>query len=65
MPLGAYTIDGLAKFLGEVDDTGHATHGFKDTFGALELIDGKGLTDSECTRILCANCERQMKSFPP
>ena len=43
----SYTIDALAKFLGEVDKAGHATHDFRDTFGALELIDGNGLKEGD------------------
>jgi hypothetical protein len=44
-----YTVDGLAKFLGgeAIDDTGHASHTFKATFGMLELVDGKGLKEAD------------------
>jgi hypothetical protein len=44
LPSCAYTVDALAKFLGEVDERdGKATEAFKATFGALELMDGKNL----------------------
>jgi hypothetical protein len=44
---GTYTADGLAKFLGEVKDNGHATDAFFATFGALELIDGNSLKEND------------------
>jgi hypothetical protein len=47
IPSQPYTIDGLAKFLGEVKDDGHAQDAFRATFGALELIDGNGLKESD------------------
>ena len=41
LPHGAYTVDALAKFLGEIkEDSGAATESFKATFGALEPMDG-------------------------
>jgi hypothetical protein len=48
LPPGAYTVDGLAKFLGEVkeDTTGWATEAFKAAFGALELISEGYLAES-------------------
>jgi hypothetical protein len=47
-PPNAYTTDALAKFLGEVNESdGKATESFKATFGALELIDGNGLKESD------------------
>ena len=43
-PNHPYTVEGLAKFLGELKEgTWFATESFKATFGALELIDGNGL----------------------
>jgi hypothetical protein len=47
VPYCSYTVDGLAKFLGEVDGADHASHDFKATFGALELIDGNGLKEGD------------------
>ena len=43
----SYTIDGLAKFLGEVGSDDKATESFKATFGAMELIDGNGLKEEQ------------------
>jgi hypothetical protein len=47
LPRGAYNVDALAKFLGEVDDEGRATDSFKAAFDAMELIDGNGLKEEQ------------------
>jgi hypothetical protein len=47
LPPLAYTIDALARFLGETKERGEATESFKATFGALELIDGNGLKEGD------------------
>jgi hypothetical protein len=38
LPPNSYTVDALAKFLGEVGSDGHAHDGFKNAFAVLELI---------------------------
>ena len=44
-----YTIEALAKFLGETkDSTGKPHDGFISTFGALELISEGYLSESAC-----------------
>jgi hypothetical protein len=46
IPQRRYTIDSLAKFLGETGKGDHAHDAFKATFGALELIAEGYLTES-------------------
>jgi hypothetical protein len=38
LPIGAYTANGLAKFLGEVKERGEYSDDFRATFNALELL---------------------------
>jgi hypothetical protein len=38
LPNAAYTTDAIAKFLGEIDERGEASHDFRATFNALELM---------------------------
>jgi hypothetical protein len=46
LPLGSYTVDALAKFLGETDKRGEAHQAFRTTFAALELISEGYLNES-------------------
>ena len=47
LPPRSYTVQALAKFLGEVGSDDKATESFKATFGAMELIDGNGLKEEQ------------------
>jgi hypothetical protein len=47
LPSGAYTVEALAKFLGEVGSDGRPHAGFRAMFGALELLSEGYLTEAQ------------------
>jgi hypothetical protein len=47
LPTGAYTVEALAKFLGEVGSDGRPHAGFRAMFGALELLSEGYLTEAQ------------------
>jgi hypothetical protein len=46
-PSGVYTVESLAKFLGEVGSDGRPHAGFRAMFGALELLSEGYLTEAQ------------------
>jgi hypothetical protein len=49
-----YTVDGLARFLGEVKSNGEAHEAFRAAFGALELISEGYLAESALKDFICS-----------